>query len=96
MRGGVGVTVAGVVLQCPGSRPSWAALPRAYSHYRGRGLRARLFCDPGARVSQKAATPEVAHQALAVKELFEPRDRWSSTDPFEYRARPPIDLFEYR
>ena len=69
MRGGVGVTVAGVVLQCPGSWPSWAALPRAYSHYRGRGLRARLFCDPGARVSQKAATPEVAHQALAVKEL---------------------------
>ena len=27
MRGGVGVTVAGVVLQCPGSWPSWAALP---------------------------------------------------------------------
>ena len=31
MRGGVGATVAGVVLQCPGSWPSWAALPRAYS-----------------------------------------------------------------
>ena len=31
MRGGVGVTVAGVVLQCPGSWPSRAALPRAYS-----------------------------------------------------------------
>ena len=69
MRGGVGVTVAGVALQCPGSWPSWAALPRAYSWYRGRGLRARLFCDPGAGVSQKAATPEVAHQAHAVKEL---------------------------
>ena len=27
---------------------------------------------------------------------FEPRDRWSPTDPFEYRARPPTDLFEYR
>ena len=35
----------------------------------GRGLRARLFCDPGASVSQKAAAPEVAHQARAAKEL---------------------------
>ena len=31
MRGGVGVTVAGVVHQCPGSWPSRAPLPRAYS-----------------------------------------------------------------
>ena len=30
---------------------------------------ARLFCDPGATVSQKAAAPEVAHQARAAKEL---------------------------
>ena len=35
----------------------------------GEGLRARLFCDPGASVSQKAAAPEVAHQARAAKEL---------------------------
>ena len=27
---------------------------------------------------------------------FESRDRWSPTDPFEYRTGPPIDLFEYR
>ena len=69
MRGGVGVTVAGVVHQCSGSWPSRAPLPRAYSLHRGRGLRARLFCDPGASVSQKAAAPEVAHQARAAKEL---------------------------
>ena len=69
MRGGVGVTVAGVVLLCPGSWPSRAALPRAYSLYRGRGLRARLFCDPGAGVYLKAAAPEVARPARAAKEL---------------------------
>ena len=33
------------------------------------GCRARLTCDPGARVSQKAAAPEVEHLALAAKEL---------------------------
>ena len=27
----------------------------------GGGLRARLTCDPGVRVSQKAVAPEVAH-----------------------------------
>ena len=32
-------------------------------------MRARLFCDPGASVSQKAAALEVAHQARAAKEL---------------------------
>ena len=35
----------------------------------GEGLRARLFCDPGASVSQKAAALEVALPARAAKEL---------------------------
>ena len=69
MRGGVGVTVAGVVHQCSGSRPSRAPLLQAHTWHRGRGLRACLFCDPGASVSQKAAALEVAHPARAAKEL---------------------------
>ena len=32
-------------------------------------MRARLFCDPGASVSQKAAALEEAHPARAAKEL---------------------------
>ena len=69
LRGGVGVTVAGVVHQCSGSWPSRAPLLQAYTLHRGRGLRALLFCDPGASVSQKAAALEVAHPARAAKEL---------------------------